>query len=154
MLTSRWLGGTPTTSLPYSRIWPAVGSSKPPIIRSVVVLPQPDGPSSEKNSPSPITRSTPSTAVTTPWRDWKRFSILTSSMAVGGAPAGIARGAAATSVPAFSAVSAVGLVTSITTPNGRVVALDTYTLVGVGQADPWNLPRNSTDSLAVMGRNQ
>ena len=31
---------------------PAVGSSKPPIMRSVVVLPQPDGPSSEKNSPS------------------------------------------------------------------------------------------------------
>ena len=27
------------------------GSSNPPIIRSVVVLPQPDGPSSEKNSP-------------------------------------------------------------------------------------------------------
>ena len=31
---------------------PAVGSSKPAIIRIVVVLPQPDGPSSEKNSPS------------------------------------------------------------------------------------------------------
>ena len=31
---------------------PSVGSSKPPIIRSVVVLPQPDGPSSAKNEPA------------------------------------------------------------------------------------------------------
>ncbi len=38
-------------SSPSSRIWPAVGRSKPAISRSVVVLPQPDGPSSEKNSP-------------------------------------------------------------------------------------------------------
>ena len=83
MLTSRWLGGTPTTSLPYSRIWPSVGSSKPPIIRSVVVLPHPDGPSSEKNSPSPITRSTRSTAVTTPRREWNRFAMPTSSIAGG-----------------------------------------------------------------------
>ena len=30
---------------------PAVGSSKPPIMRSVVVLPQPDGPSSAKKLP-------------------------------------------------------------------------------------------------------
>ena len=30
---------------------PLVGCSKPAIIRSVVVLPQPDGPSIEKNSP-------------------------------------------------------------------------------------------------------
>ena len=29
---------------------PAVGSSKPASIRSVVVLPQPEGPSSERNS--------------------------------------------------------------------------------------------------------
>ena len=38
-------------SLPSSRIRPSVGCSKPAIIRSVVVLPQPDGPSIEKNSP-------------------------------------------------------------------------------------------------------
>ena len=31
---------------------PPVGSSSPAIIRSVVVLPQPDGPSMTKNSPS------------------------------------------------------------------------------------------------------
>src|SRR6201989_951146 len=53
MLTSRWLGGTPTTSLPYRRICPSVGSSKPPIMRSVVVFPQPDGPSRETNSTAP-----------------------------------------------------------------------------------------------------
>jgi hypothetical protein len=33
---------------------PEVGVSKPAIIRSVVVLPQPDGPSIEKNSPRDV----------------------------------------------------------------------------------------------------
>ena len=33
---------------------PSLGSSKPPIMRSVVVLPQPDGPSSAKNLPLSI----------------------------------------------------------------------------------------------------
>ena len=36
---------------------PRSGCSKPATIRSVVVFPQPDGPSSEKNSPCSITRS-------------------------------------------------------------------------------------------------
>src|SRR4051794_8204398 len=81
MLTSRWFGGTPTTSRPCSRIWPRVGSSKPPIIRSVVVLPHPDGPSSEKNSPSPMIRSTCSTAATRPRREWYVFAMPTSSIA-------------------------------------------------------------------------
>ncbi len=40
------------TSSPSSRIFPEVGSSSPAIIRSVVVLPQPEGPSMTKNSPS------------------------------------------------------------------------------------------------------
>src|SRR6478736_7991132 len=40
------------TSSPPRKIWPRVGSSRPAIIRSVVVLPQPDGPSRQKNSPS------------------------------------------------------------------------------------------------------
>ena len=47
---------------------PPVGSSKPAIIRSIVVLPEPDGPSIEKNSPSAMSRSTPATAVTSPKR--------------------------------------------------------------------------------------
>ena len=52
MLTGRLSGGSFVTSRPRSTIRPPVGSSKPPIIRSVVVLPQPDGPRSEKNSPA------------------------------------------------------------------------------------------------------
>ena len=41
---------------PSSRICPELGSSSPAIIRSVVVLPQPEGPSSMKNSPSPMVK--------------------------------------------------------------------------------------------------
>src|SRR5450631_1391913 len=48
------------------RIFPAVGSSKPATIRSVVVLPQPDGPSSEKNSPPAMWKSIPRTATKSP----------------------------------------------------------------------------------------
>ena len=51
MFTSRLFGGAAVTSRPSSRTVPWVGSSKPAIIRIVVVLPQPDGPSMEKNSP-------------------------------------------------------------------------------------------------------
>src|SRR6478735_6958001 len=40
------------TSSPPRKIRPSVGSSTPAIMRSVVVLPQPDGPSRQKNSPS------------------------------------------------------------------------------------------------------
>src|ERR1700727_2107565 len=43
-------------------IRPDVGCSKPAISRKVVVFPQPDGPSSEKNSPLAMSRSIPSTA--------------------------------------------------------------------------------------------
>src|SRR5262252_1628917 len=50
---------------------PAVGSMKPAIMRKVVVLPQPDGPSSETNSPSLSARSSPATAAVPP----KRFSM-------------------------------------------------------------------------------
>ncbi len=38
-------------SLPSIRICPPVGRSKPAISRRVLVLPHPDGPSNEKNSP-------------------------------------------------------------------------------------------------------
>ena len=47
---------------------PAVGCSKPAIMRRQVVLPEPDGPSSEKNSPACTDRFTCSTAVTEPNR--------------------------------------------------------------------------------------
>ena len=54
MLTGRRFGDSEVTSWPCSRIRPSSGTSKPAIIRRVVVLPQPLGPSSEKNSPSRI----------------------------------------------------------------------------------------------------
>src|SRR5438094_6087836 len=46
---------------------PASGRSKPAISRSVVVLPEPDGPSRVKNSPGAMSRSTPATAATSPY---------------------------------------------------------------------------------------
>ncbi len=55
-------------SAPLIRRVPSVGSSNPPIMRSSVVLPQPEGPSSEKNSPRRMSRETASTAATSPKR--------------------------------------------------------------------------------------
>src|SRR5690242_2029817 len=54
-------------SLPPSRISPAVGTTKPAIMRSVVVLPHPDGPSSTTSSPCAMSRSTPATAWNSPY---------------------------------------------------------------------------------------
>src|SRR3972149_5183864 len=53
-------------SPPSSRIVPAVGISKPAIIRSVVVLPQPDGPRKLTNSPFSAPRLKSSTATVAP----------------------------------------------------------------------------------------
>src|SRR5215472_13043255 len=50
-------------STPSSRMVPSVGCSNPAISRSVVVLPQPEGPSREKNSPLSTVRLTLSTAI-------------------------------------------------------------------------------------------
>ena len=52
------------TTLPPTRISPASGSRKPAIIRSVVVLPQPEGPSRQMNSPCSTARSIASTETT------------------------------------------------------------------------------------------
>src|SRR5258705_662610 len=54
-------------SAPPSVTRPASGRSKPAITRSVVVLPDPDGPRSVKNSPSATVRSTSATATTSPY---------------------------------------------------------------------------------------
>ena len=59
-----------------ARCGPSVGSSKPPIMRSVVVLPQPDGPSSAKKRPCSISSDRLSTATTSP----KRFVRFVSRM--------------------------------------------------------------------------
>src|SRR3984893_2223666 len=53
-------------SLPFSRMVPESGVSKPASMRSSVVLPQPEGPSSAKNSPAAISRETSSTAAAAP----------------------------------------------------------------------------------------
>ena len=52
MPMSRCCGGSLVTSRSPIRIRPELSSTKPAIIRSVVVLPQPDGPSKVRNSPS------------------------------------------------------------------------------------------------------
>src|SRR2546427_5573440 len=66
----RALGGTsPSTRSPPMRISPDVGRSSPAIIRSSVVFPEREEPSSTRNSPSRIERSPPSTA----WRSPKCF---------------------------------------------------------------------------------
>jgi hypothetical protein len=53
-------------SRPCRKILPLDGRSNPPIMRRQVVLPEPDGPSMEKNSPSSMARLTPATAITFP----------------------------------------------------------------------------------------
>ncbi len=50
------------STCPFMVIEPSVGDMKPAIMRSVVVLPQPDGPNSETNSPSPSASVTSRTA--------------------------------------------------------------------------------------------
>src|SRR6516225_2391036 len=62
MLRSR--GGRGVTTRPSISTSPVDGVSSPAIILSSVVLPQPDGPSSTRNSPSRTGRSMPSTAAT------------------------------------------------------------------------------------------
>ena len=66
MFTGRLFGCTAAMSWPSMMTCPPVGTSKPASMRSKVVLPQPEGPSSAKNSPRPTSRSTPSTAFTVP----------------------------------------------------------------------------------------
>jgi hypothetical protein len=51
MPMSRRAAGTPLKSRPLMRISPESACSKPATIRSAVVLPQPDGPSSATSSP-------------------------------------------------------------------------------------------------------
>ena len=58
----RFHGGNSVTSWPASRTRPAVGSMKPATMRKVVVLPQPEGPSRTRNSPSAMVSETSRTA--------------------------------------------------------------------------------------------
>src|SRR6266849_1677317 len=62
MLRAR--GGSSLTTAPSSRISPDGDCSRPALRRIKVVLPQPEGPSRTRNSPSLAMRSIPSTAHT------------------------------------------------------------------------------------------
>ena len=64
---SRSLGVSSLTTFPPMRSVPLVMSSSPATIRSAVVLPHPDGPTSTMNSPSPTSSDRSLTA-------WKPFS--------------------------------------------------------------------------------
>jgi hypothetical protein len=55
-------------SAPSTAIAPSSTLAKPAIIIKVVVLPEPDGPSSEKNSPGWMARLTSSTTRSAPYR--------------------------------------------------------------------------------------
>src|ERR1019366_2597341 len=61
---------------------PAVGRSNPAIIRRVVVLPQPEGPRNDTNSPGSIARSKLWTAATSPNRFWIPVSSRTGMLPV------------------------------------------------------------------------
>src|SRR3954454_8681848 len=57
MAMSRFFGGTCVTSLSPIRMLPAVTSSRPASARRDVDLPQPEGPTRTRNSPSAMSRS-------------------------------------------------------------------------------------------------
>src|SRR5689334_23179962 len=84
MPMSRACTGTCVMSSPPTRMRPASGSSKPAIMRNVVVLPQPDGPSSAKNSPGCTIRSTRSTTRVLPSKLFSMASRRTSRARVEG----------------------------------------------------------------------
>jgi hypothetical protein len=94
-----------------------VGVSNPAIMRRVVVLPQPEGPRREKNSPRAIEKVTSSTAATSPKRLVTRSISMTGASAAGFVPAAVASpscGSMAVPVPFPFAVSRVA-----TSPSGR-----------------------------------
>ena len=62
MAMSRSIAATPLTTRSSMRISPLVIDSSPAIMRSVVDLPQPEGPSRTMNSPSATVKETSSTA--------------------------------------------------------------------------------------------
>src|ERR687893_97841 len=73
MATCRARGGSPLTRCPSMSTSPDEGCSSPATIRSSVVLPQPDGPSRTRYSPSSVVRSMPSTARTPPGNSLTMF---------------------------------------------------------------------------------
>src|ERR1700730_2727551 len=76
---SRSFGSSAVTSRPPIKSLPEETLSRPAIICSVVVLPQPDGPTSTANSPSAILRSSSGTTTREPYR-FSTLSRVTSAM--------------------------------------------------------------------------
>ena len=68
VLTGRRFGGSRSTRRPWMVTLPASGRSKPPMMRSSVVLPQPLGPSRETKVPGSTRSETSSRAVVAPKR--------------------------------------------------------------------------------------
>src|SRR3990170_6390427 len=69
-------GGNGVTGRSPKRISPASGTSKPPIIRNVVVFPHPEGPRRVMSSPSWISRLSWRTAATLPNRLTRPRSVI------------------------------------------------------------------------------
>src|SRR5580698_8458378 len=82
MAMSRSRGGTSLTTSPAIRISPPVISSRPAIMRKVVDLPQPEGPTSTTNSWSAMSRSMPFTACTPPSYSLTTLRTETSALVV------------------------------------------------------------------------
>ena len=85
MAMSRSLGSSSLTIRPSIEISPDVMSSSPAIMRSKVLLPQPEGPTKTTNSRSAISRSTPCTTSTSPndFFTLRRLRPATSSFPLG-----------------------------------------------------------------------
>ena len=62
----RFSTGTAVTSSPATKMRPRLGCSKPASMVSVVVLPEPEGPSRVRNSPASTSRLRARTASTLP----------------------------------------------------------------------------------------
>src|SRR5215218_6726483 len=78
----RSIGGTELTTEPPMTTSPDVASSSPAVMRSTVVFPEPDGPTTTMNSPSSISRSRSSTATVPPGNTFLSswYSILATSL--------------------------------------------------------------------------
>src|SRR5215203_2830234 len=80
MARSRSRGGTSLTRLPSIKISPDVGSSRPATMRIVVVFPQPEGPSSTRNSRSAMSRLRSCTAAKLPKRLAMRSRLIVATL--------------------------------------------------------------------------
>src|SRR5918992_1296753 len=71
VVVGRLCGGSDTSDWPSRRMSPLVGNSCPPIMRSVVVLPHPDGPSRTTYSPCSTCKLKSSTATVPPGKTFE-----------------------------------------------------------------------------------